>query len=281
MEPTERSQHEREDLGSALRRLRKDAGLTGVEAAKRAGMSQSKVSKIETANLLPSVDDVDQLCRALGAPAQLHANLLDRTERLHTEFDTSRAIQRRGYHRKQEELGQVENETTRFRHFSPLVIAGLLQTAAYIRQLFATVVSGVELGKTVTARLERQAILYDPSKQFIFLIPEGALRWRFCSDQAMLAQLDRIASIATLRNVRIGIIPWTARVREVPLHTFDILDEDQVSLGLETGEVRLKDPHDVAAYLALFATLEESAVFDDEARAVLARVADDYRCLED
>ncbi|MGH8886735.1 MAG: helix-turn-helix domain-containing protein, partial [Egibacteraceae bacterium] len=58
MEPAERYQREREELGSALRRLRKDADLTGVEAAKRAGMSQSKVSKIETANLLPSVDDV-------------------------------------------------------------------------------------------------------------------------------------------------------------------------------------------------------------------------------
>ncbi len=281
MEPAERYQREREELGSALRRLRKDADLTGVEAAKRAGMSQSKVSKIETANLLPSVDDVDQLCRALSAPAELHVDLLDRTERLHTEFDTLRAIQRRGFHRKQQELGKIEATGTTFRHFSPLIIAGLLQTTAYIRQVFATVLSGVELGKAVNARLERQAILYDPSKQFTFLIPEGALRWRFCSNQAMLAQLDRIASITTLPNVRIGVIPWTARVRGLPLHTFDIQDEDLVAVGMATGEVTLTDPHDVAAYLELFATLEESAVFGDEARAVLARVADDYRRLED
>jgi hypothetical protein len=48
-------------------------------------MSQAKVSTIETANLLPSVDDVDQLCRALSAPMDLRADLLDLTERLHTE----------------------------------------------------------------------------------------------------------------------------------------------------------------------------------------------------
>lgn len=281
MEPAERYRREREELGGALRRLRKDAGLTGVEAAKRAGMSQSKVSKIETANLLPSADDVDQLSRALSAPAELRADLLDRAERLHTEFDTLRAVQRRGYHRKQEEIAEREAAGTTFRHFSPLIIAGLLQTAAYIRQIFATVLSGVELGKAVNARLERQAILYDLSKRFTFLIPEGVLRWRFCSNQSMLAQLDRIASISTLPNVRVGVIPWTAPVRDVPLHTFDIQDEDLVAMGLETGEVTLKDSQDVAVYLELFVTLEESAVFDDEARAVLARVADDYRRLED
>lgn len=142
-------------------------------------------------------------------------------------------------------------------------------------------VSGVELGEAVTSRLERQAVLYVPSKRFTFLIPESALRWRFCSNQAMLAQLDRIASIATLPTVRIGVIPWTARVRELPLHGFDIFDERLAMVGLETGSVTLEDPQDVATYLALFEALEESAVFDEEVRAVLARVADDYRRLED
>ncbi|MGH8909338.1 MAG: helix-turn-helix domain-containing protein [Egibacteraceae bacterium] len=279
MEPAERYQREREELGSALRRLRRDAGLTGVEAAQRAGMSQSKISKIETAALLPSVDDVDVLCHALSAPAELRADLLDRTERLHTEIDSFRAVQRRGLHCKQEEIGELEAETISFRDFQPLAITGLLQTAAYMRQIFALFISGVELGKAVTARLERQAVLYDSSKRFTFLIPEGALRWRFCSNQAMLAQFDRIASIATLPNVRIGVIPWTASVRELPLQGFGLYDDRLAIVGLETGEVRLRDPKDVAVYLKLFAALEESAVFGDEARAVLARVADDYRRL--
>ncbi|MGH8897623.1 MAG: helix-turn-helix domain-containing protein, partial [Egibacteraceae bacterium] len=250
-------------------------------AAKRAGMSQSKVSKIETANLLPSVDDVDQLCRALSTPAELRVDLLDRTERLHTEFDTLRAIQRRGFHRKQQELGEIEAEATTLRYLQLTGIPGLLQTAEYVRQVLSLGLTGVELGKTVTARLERQAVLYDPSKQFTFLIPESALRWRFWSDQVMLAQLDRIASISTLPNVRIAVIPWTAQVREVPLHGFIIYDDHWVAAEMETGSVTLTDPHDVAAYLELFATLEESAVFDDEARVVLARVAGDYRRLED
>lgn len=280
MEPAERYQREREELGHVLRRLCKGAGLTGIEAAKRAGMSQSKVSKIETASLLPSVEDVDQLCRALNAPTALRTDLLERIERLHTEFDTLRAIQRRGFHRKQEEIGQLEAEATTTRHFQPLVIPGLLQTAAYVGKIFATALSGIELSKAVTARLERQAVLYDLTKQFTFLIPESALRWRFGSSQVMLAQLDRIAQISTLPNVRIGIIPWTVQVRKTPGHGFSIDDEVRVAIGMATGEVILRDPDDVAAYLELFAALEESAVFGDQARAVLGRVADDYRRLE-
>ena len=54
-------------MSTVLRVLREAAGITGAEAAKRAGMSQPKISKIENAVLLPSVDAVETLLRLYGA----------------------------------------------------------------------------------------------------------------------------------------------------------------------------------------------------------------------
>lgn len=56
---------DRQDLASALHGLRKASGLSGDRLARRCGISQSKVSRIETGRLLPSVVDVEQMLTAL------------------------------------------------------------------------------------------------------------------------------------------------------------------------------------------------------------------------
>ena len=55
----------RSRLGSRLRRLRKERGLTMMVLASRAQCSQSLLSKIETGNLLPSLPMLQRLSRAL------------------------------------------------------------------------------------------------------------------------------------------------------------------------------------------------------------------------
>jgi len=58
-----------QELASKLRELRKQAGLSGVRLAARCNMSQSKVSRIENGKVRPSLVDVEQILRALDAPA--------------------------------------------------------------------------------------------------------------------------------------------------------------------------------------------------------------------
>jgi len=61
-----RAGQDRRNLAHALHDLRKASGLSGERLARRCGMSQSKVSRIETGRLLPSVVDVEQMLTALG-----------------------------------------------------------------------------------------------------------------------------------------------------------------------------------------------------------------------
>lgn len=65
LEP-DRAQQPRSELAEALRTLRRASGLTGARLAARVGMSQAKISKIETGRVLPSALDVERILDALG-----------------------------------------------------------------------------------------------------------------------------------------------------------------------------------------------------------------------
>src|SRR5260370_6541438 len=251
MDP-ERYLTDRERLATALRDLRQRAGLTGVEAARRAGMSQPKISKLENGHLLPSVKDVQALLALYQAGSAEREDLLELAGRLHATIESNRTILRRGAARTQAGLGQLEQGATTLRYFCPVVTRGVLQTAEYMRRVFSLELSGAELARTVAARQERQQILYDSSKAFTFVITEAALRWQFCPEDVMAAQASHIASLATLTNVNIGVIFLGAPVGEIPLHGYQIFDDQLVSIELEHAILTVADPRAPPPYLRLF-----------------------------
>ena len=243
-------------------------------------MSQSKVSKIETARLVPSVDDVEALAAALYAGDDVKAALVDQVSALRTELHAWSVLHRPGFRRRQEELREAESSAAQMRLFQPNVVPGLLQTAEYARHVLTVGRFGAEnVADAVASRVERQAALYDQSKRFDFLITEGALRWRLCPTGVLLAQLDRIASLSTLANVGVGIIPWSAHVPARQTNMFCILDDRMVLVETFTAELTLKDERDIALYVAAFSTLAQAASFEDAARAELGRIAEDVRRL--
>jgi transcriptional regulator with XRE-family HTH domain len=243
-------------------------------------MSQSKVSKIETGRLLPSVADIEALADALRVPAEVKASLVDQTTALQSELHTWRALHRPSFRRHQQEIRRAELDSTTIRLFQPNIIPGLLQTAEYARHAIAAYQLGPdEMTDAVASRVERQAILYDESKSFAFVITEGALRWRMGPTPVHLAALDRVANLSTLRNVALGIIPWTIHAPTLPTNMFLAFDDRMVTVETIHGELTLKEPGDIALYLTAFDTLASLARHDDEARAILAGIATDLRGL--
>lgn|SRR5487761_551965 len=276
MDP-ERYLTDRERLAAALRDLRQAAGLTGVQAAERLGMSQPKISKLENGRLLPSVQDTRTLLSLYRAQAAEREELLDIAQRLHATIESNRTILRRGAARQQARLGEIEAQAGTLRYFSPLVVPGLLQTAEYMRRIFSLGLSGGELARAVAARQRRQQALYDADKHFIFVITEAMLRWRFCPDEVMAVQAGHVASIATLANVEVGVIPFTARPADVPLHGYEIFDDRLASVGLEHAVITVTDPRDVATYLKLFTTMAEAAEFGEVARDRLTVIGREFQ----
>lgn len=280
MTAPDRTQYERQKLSDLLRRLRADAGLSGADAARRAGFSQSKLSKIENGLLLPSLADAEALCRGCHAASADHDKVLELVGALHTEVESARAILRRGAYRKQEQIGRVEAETIAMRAFAPSIVIGLLQTPAYMRRVFGDGLSAEDAERAVEARISRQAVLHDRNRRFTFVVPEGAVKWRAGSPELMIEQLRRIAEVSELPNVRVGLIPWRTEAAVFPIHGFTVYDDRMVIVGTWTATASMTDPRDIAEYVELFTALEEIAVFGDEARAELERIAADYERLD-
>ncbi|QFG22865.1 helix-turn-helix transcriptional regulator [Actinomadura sp. WMMB 499] len=275
-EAPERYRRERDQLARALKRLRLDSGLTGTNAARQVGMSQPKISRLENGTTVPTAEDVETLGRLYGAGRDTIAELVDLAESLHRHTESARAILRGGAWRKQQQIGRVEKEAKRLRFFQPATVSGLLQTPEFTREIYSLSVAGDDLERSMAALAERQRIFGDRSKRFTFVLTEGALRWRLCTDEVMGAQVRHIAALARRPNVRIGIIPFTARVREVPLHGFEAFDERLVTVGLETATITITDARDIQYYVRLFAELERTASFGAEAEAIFEQIASSY-----
>jgi hypothetical protein len=240
------------------------------------------VSKIETGRTLPQIADIEAWTKATGAPDEVRADLVERAGALLTEASTWRVELQEGLAAKQRQVGQLEAAASRIRVFMPSAVAGLLQTAEYARRVFtlADVTGQHDIAAAVTARLERQVVLYDSAKRCEFVLTEGAVRWRPGPPSLLLAQLGRLASLSTLPNVDIGLIPFNMTATTLHPETFTILsngEEPLVLVETVTAELAVRDPRDVGTYIDLFGRLREQALFGDDLRALLDEVAADVR----
>lgn len=257
-------------FGERMRELRQAAGISGKRLATVAGVTQPTISKIETGKMLPSVEMVIRLAEATGFGAEIREDLLEELTRISTDIATWRRSGGRG-EAKQTMLAERERQTEHRRSFHPAVVPGLLQTAEYARQIFARsmFLTEDEVARAVAARMERQTLLYSPDHRFEFLITEAALRVRLGPVAAMKAQLDRLANLSTLSNIRIGLVPWSAELPRVALHGFAIFDQQRVAVETYTSELTLTDSRDVETYTRLFEDLTTVALFNDDLRDTL------------
>jgi transcriptional regulator with XRE-family HTH domain len=273
-EPEELGQR-KDELATALREARKQAGLTGDRLAARCGISQSKISKIETGKVLPSITDVERILTAFGLGGERTAELITLVRLANTEFQSVRASLQRGLHQKQRELAALEADSQHIRFFLPLMITGLLQTPEYARASLANFPG--DHPQAIAKRLDRQAALYNSAKRFTFVLTEAAVRWQLCEPRVMAVQMGRLSSLSELPNIRLGIIPLDRYVPDGPLNTFTVYDERIATAETFGGVIMMRDPKDVTYHLELFAFFEQYAAFDDAVRTLLESYAQRFR----
>jgi transcriptional regulator with XRE-family HTH domain len=266
-------------LGEQLRKLRNRKKLTGIKAAEKAGISQSKLSKIETGLLLPSTEDLSNLCLVYTvSKPQLNA-LLEQLRRIQTEYISWRIGHQRGFAAKQKDVGAQESKAKHIKTFQVSVVPGLLQIPRYAQCVMrlANVTAQQDLEQAVGVRLQRQSILYDPTKNFDFLITEGALLSRFCNPDIVIQQLDRLQLFFDLPNITLGLIPRDRPLPIVPQNSFVIFDRDQVTVETLTASVEVFNEQDILLYMQTFEQFQQSAVYGDAAVEYLNQLKAELR----
>jgi transcriptional regulator with XRE-family HTH domain len=272
----------RERLAAELRRLRDLAGVSGRDLANRIGISQSKVSRIESGAVVPSLPEVTAWGKELGVSVEIQGRLTALIETAYNEVHPWGTVLRRG--NLQESIQDQESTATRISVFQPTLVPGLLQIAEYARRVIAMFhrqYSDKDPAAEIQSRLDRQLALYDTNRHFDFLITEAALRWRPGPVQLLLAQLHHIESISSLENVSVGLIPLSVEATTLTTHGF-VLYEGEAQDAWATVETIHADmtvaaPEHMEIYRSRWSLLREMALAGEDAQEFLRQIVADLR----
>lgn len=251
----------RVQLGRELADLRQRAGVSREDAVQALMCSLSKLSKIENGQLAPNELEVHTLLRLYRVP--------DESEQAKRVKAIGAEARKRESHRVPEYLRALvgyESIAVSIQAFEIDLVPGLFQTAAYTRALARAVNPGPgDIERLVAIRRERQRRLTgDNPPQLTVVIHEAALRVRVGdTPDVMGEQLDRLLHLATLPNVSLQVLPFSAGPYTAMGAPFSILrmPEGERVVYLETlwmsNYVR-RHPQ-VAAYSHVFENLCASA----------------------
>ncbi|WP_147943602.1 Scr1 family TA system antitoxin-like transcriptional regulator [Microbispora sp. CSR-4] len=263
------------ELGELLRRLRKDAGLTGKELAQRAGLAQPTISRMETGQLLPTPETVERVAAALRLDDEARAELDALLVRLRDEV-----ARLKGGLASREAANAARVRSSKWvAVFSSAMIPALLQTAEYARLAVALGrdVDEDDAAKAAAVRVDAQAVLFEQGRRFAFVLTEGAVRTWPGSPSLMPAQLDRLAQVSTLPHVRLGVVPWKVEAPVFPLHGFTIYDGTVSVVESLSGDLTLTETAEIETHEEAFEAFAGAAVYGDELRALLGEIAADFR----
>jgi transcriptional regulator with XRE-family HTH domain len=270
-------------LGAELRRLRMRRGLSGTQLAEMLEWSQSKVSRLETAERAAAVADVIAWLEAVEADGSVRDELLMLAESVQRQATGLRALHRGMLARRQAELGEMDAQATLVRQFQPLLVPGVFHTEDYARACIsaANLTGERDVEAAVAKRLERgRRLVSSPGPAYHAVVCEQALRWRPGGGHDDLAEVWRCVVNATRRpNITVQVIPLGARMNALPQCAFTLwywTDSDEPPLALvETpaAEVTFTGSADMAVFELVWQRMLDSALSPKDSARWLARNA--------
>ncbi|QUH05153.1 helix-turn-helix domain-containing protein [Saccharopolyspora erythraea] len=266
-------------LAKELRAARKAAGLTLRELSERVGWSESKLSRLETAQrgLKPAAMTV--VLDALGVTGSERDHLLKMAREIKQptwwEFGG-------GLPTQLTELADAESRAVRITEVSEVLVPGLLQTREHSRALFAA--TGVEperIEQRTAVRQVRQGILTKAEPvEYLVILDEAVLCRAVGGPKVMADQLRAMLKAAERPNITIQVVPFSAGAHTGLDGSFLILefvrDRPIVHLEQRRSGAFLNDPDDVAPFFVARSNLQQAAMSPDETGDLIVAYAQRY-----
>ena len=227
----------RRRLAAELREIRESKGKSGDAVAHALKWSPSKISRYERARTGLRPKEVERLLDYYEITGPRRALLLGLAEDAAQkgwweEFGDSISEDYRQF------IG-LEHEATSIAIWHVNVVAGLLQTEAYAREIISSY-SRVEpvapgmIGRMVRVRMQRQQVLDRDGLELSVVLDESVLMRRIGDESVMHAQLQHLARLAERPNLTVQILPLDTK------HT--VFGESFVIFGFgEDSDAMLQD----------------------------------------
>lgn len=199
-------------LGSQLRKLRENKGISRDEAGHHIRGSESKISRMELGRVGFKERDVADLLSLYGVE--------DEEARTVVMSLVDRANEPGWWQRFNDLLPSwfqayvgLEEAAERIRTYEVQFVPGLLQTKEYARAVITAGAVGAapeEIARRVDLRLARQRILDgEGSPTFWAVIDEAALRRPIGGVEVMRGQIQHLIDLMNQSNVTIQVIPFS------------------------------------------------------------------------
>jgi transcriptional regulator with XRE-family HTH domain len=273
----------RRRLGSELKRCREQAGMTQEQVSKFFEWHAAKVTRIETARVAVTPRDVKDLLTLYGVQDDEYREALMALARLSRErtwWTDYRDLMRPG------NFVGLEAEASWARVWEPIVLPGLLQTAAYMRALMTVgrrADTPESVDRRITLRLRRQDRLTGGNPLNLWAIIDESVVRRIVGGPAVMAeQLQRLLDAGESTNVTIQILAFTAGEHVFLGGSAALLEfperahADVVYLEGLAGDYYEEQPQEVERYRQEFERLADNALPADATAAMIKRLRDDY-----
>ncbi|MCK9929901.1 helix-turn-helix domain-containing protein [Frankia sp. Mgl5] len=244
-------------LGSQLRRLREEKGISREDAGYHIRASESKISRMELGRVSFKERDVDDLLTLYG--------VTDSAERAPL-LSLVREANRPGWWHSfgdvlpnwfQPFIG-LEEAAQLIRTYELQFIPGLLQTEEYARAVITQGNTGVPaeiIERRVNVRMNRQKVLHrENAPRLWVVVDEVALRRPIGGPKVMRSQLEQLIALCDLPNLTLQIMPFAFGGHAAEGGAFSILRfpesdlPDVVYLEQLTGAVYMDKREDVDIY---------------------------------
>jgi transcriptional regulator with XRE-family HTH domain len=271
----------RRELGTLLRRLRNEKGLTAEQVADSLLCSLSKVSRMETGHSTPSLRDIRDLCGLYEVTDGAERERLMTLARQSKEqawwqsYDLAYATY----------VG-LEAEAVAISAFQSSAVHGLLHTADYARANHESSMPRLDpeqIDLQIEAKLTRQRILTraDPPS-FAVVLDEAVLHRMVGGRRVMATQLAQILDVSALPNVTVQILPFALGAHPALESNFTILELPDPTPGVVfaegmIGSTYLDRPEDLKRYHDVFHELQSIALDPKDAGDFIARFLRFYK----
>ena len=269
------------ELGTRLRALRTERGMTVEEVAAELLCSTTKISRLETAARRPSLRDVRDLCVLYQLDGQMSQELMS----------LAREARESGWWTEYPDLGLdpligLEQEATSITCYSMYYMPGLLQTEEYAELIIRTVAPKMDphvVRQRTKARMRRQEVLGDNGPLYSVLLDEMVFRRGVGNPSLMAAQVGKILQMVRNDRMTVQVIPFKAGAYAAADSYFVLLEfDDESNLwpvvyieGL-TDNQYLQRGSDIARYRETVEYLRDRALDPDGSIEFMENVQKEY-----
>ena len=258
-----------QQIGQLIRQLRRQQGMTGAELGRKAGLSQSKISKIETGSY------------AVLRPVEVEKilNILNASKTIRQQFAVALGDMRarntwvKVYN---VHLGikppEYRQHIKKYRVFGINIIPALLQIPPYRYAVLQSY--GIEqdaIREWMKEMVKRQDFLWQKGLSFHFIMSEAALYTLPANIEAQVEQLDRVERMIGMPNITIGIVPLQAGLTVTENASFVLHDDKRLVKTIGNGEIESTNEEDLILHARIFKELERSSVVESEAKELIGK----------